>query len=313
MVSIAAPRRPDLVAAHLGRAGRRVPLLLLDSDIEENPATTARSPTASTAATPSTGCARSSCSASAASARCASTPGSPARPAPEVFHTNEGHAGFLGIERIREFTVAEGGPGSTSTPRWRSSRAGTVFTTHTPVPAGIDRFPRELIEQYFGGESSDARCPARPDPRARRRGLRGRRPQRLQHGRDGLPARPARQRRLPAARPRVARDVQRPVAGLRRGRGPDRLDHQRCARPDLGRPRDLRARRRAGRRRRRRRHRRAVAAGRQDPRRALWELKRALRERLVDDARGGSPSRGASAAPRRPSSAGSTPRSTPTC
>ena len=29
-------------------------------------------------------------------------------------------------------------------------RAGTVFTTHTPVPAGIDRFPRELMERYFG-------------------------------------------------------------------------------------------------------------------------------------------------------------------
>ena len=33
------------------------------------------------------------------------------------------------------------------------SRAGTVFTTHTPVPAGIDRFPRELMEQYFGASS----------------------------------------------------------------------------------------------------------------------------------------------------------------
>ena len=33
------------------------------------------------------------------------------------------------------------------------SRAGTVFTTHTPVPAGIDRFPRELVSQYFGGNS----------------------------------------------------------------------------------------------------------------------------------------------------------------
>ena len=45
--------------------------------------------------------------------------GSPAHPAPEVFHTNEGHAGFLGLERIRELTVAEGGPRSTSTPRSR--------------------------------------------------------------------------------------------------------------------------------------------------------------------------------------------------
>src|SRR6202044_1731567 len=33
------------------------------------------------------------------------------------------------------------------------SRAGTVFTTHTPVPAGIDRVPRELIERYFAAET----------------------------------------------------------------------------------------------------------------------------------------------------------------
>ena len=64
-------------------------------------------------------------------------------PAPEVFHTNEGHAGFLGLERIRELTVAEDGPRSTSTPRSRWAAPRTVFTTHTPVPAGIDRFPRD--------------------------------------------------------------------------------------------------------------------------------------------------------------------------
>jgi len=68
-------------------------------------------------------------------------------PAPEVFHTNEGHAGFLGLERIREH-VDEG----LSYDEAREQvRAGTVFTTHTPVPAGIDRFPRELIQRYFGG------------------------------------------------------------------------------------------------------------------------------------------------------------------
>ena len=73
---------------------------------------------------------------------------------PEVFHTNEGHAGFLGLERIRELTVAEGGPGLDFQTAVEVTRAGTVFTTHTPVPAGIDRFPRELIEQYFGGSQS---------------------------------------------------------------------------------------------------------------------------------------------------------------
>jgi starch phosphorylase len=69
-------------------------------------------------------------------------------PAPEVFHANEGHAGFQGIERIRELTEAH----SLSFPEaLQAVRAGTVFTTHTPVPAGIDRFPKALIERYFAG------------------------------------------------------------------------------------------------------------------------------------------------------------------
>ncbi|QWC84831.1 alpha-glucan family phosphorylase [Nocardioidaceae bacterium] len=70
-------------------------------------------------------------------------------PAPEVFHTNEGHAGFLGLERIRELTAGEGGPGLDFDTALEVNRAGTVFTTHTPVPAGIDRFPRDLVAQYF--------------------------------------------------------------------------------------------------------------------------------------------------------------------
>ncbi|MQA63994.1 MAG: alpha-glucan family phosphorylase [Actinophytocola sp.] len=68
-------------------------------------------------------------------------------PRPEVFHTNEGHAGFLGLERAREFIAdAE----LSFDEALSSVRAGTVFTTHTPVPAGIDRFPVEKIRRYFG-------------------------------------------------------------------------------------------------------------------------------------------------------------------
>ncbi|MEO7398819.1 MAG: alpha-glucan family phosphorylase, partial [Ilumatobacteraceae bacterium] len=65
---------------------------------------------------------------------------------PQVFHTNEGHAGFLALERIRELVAL----GLTFAEAVEATRAGGVFTTHTPVPAGIDRFPRELIEKYFG-------------------------------------------------------------------------------------------------------------------------------------------------------------------
>ena len=77
--------------------------------------------------------------------------------APEVFHMNEGHAGFLGIERIRELVQGDGGLDFDQA--LEACRAGTVFTTHTPVPAGIDRFPRELIAQYFGGENAEVGVP----------------------------------------------------------------------------------------------------------------------------------------------------------
>ncbi|MFD0207162.1 MULTISPECIES: alpha-glucan family phosphorylase [Saccharothrix] len=71
-------------------------------------------------------------------------------PAPEVFHTNEGHAGFLGLERIRELVTGEGLDFDQAL---AAVRAGTVFTTHTPVPAGIDRFPVDLVQHYFGAET----------------------------------------------------------------------------------------------------------------------------------------------------------------
>ena len=67
-------------------------------------------------------------------------------PAPEVFHMNEGHAGFLGTERIRELMTDSGLDFDTALAVVRSS---TVFTTHTPVPAGIDRFPIEMVRLYF--------------------------------------------------------------------------------------------------------------------------------------------------------------------
>ena len=71
-------------------------------------------------------------------------------PAPEVFHMNEGHAGFLGAERIRELIDA----GLDFDTALTVVRSSTVFTTHTPVPAGIDRFPVEMVKRYFGGPVS---------------------------------------------------------------------------------------------------------------------------------------------------------------
>ncbi|MFI1001540.1 glycosyltransferase family 1 protein [Streptomyces galbus] len=71
-------------------------------------------------------------------------------PAPEVFHTNEGHAGFLGLERIAELCDEQRLDFDSAL---EAVRAGTVFTTHTPVPAGIDRFDRELVAHHFGADA----------------------------------------------------------------------------------------------------------------------------------------------------------------
>ncbi|MBK9724547.1 MAG: alpha-glucan family phosphorylase [Actinomycetales bacterium] len=70
-------------------------------------------------------------------------------PNPDVYHTNEGHAGFLGVERISELVRDEG---LTFDEALEAVRASTVFTTHTPVPAGIDRFGADKIHLYFGGD-----------------------------------------------------------------------------------------------------------------------------------------------------------------
>jgi len=70
---------------------------------------------------------------------------------PQVFHTNEGHAGFLGFERIRALV----GGGLSFADALEAVRAASIFTTHTPVPAGIDRFPRPLLERYFSGWAAE--------------------------------------------------------------------------------------------------------------------------------------------------------------
>lgn len=65
--------------------------------------------------------------------------------APAVWHANEGHSAFLILERIREFVQA-GHPFEAAADLVRQS---TVFTTHTPVPAGHDVFPHHLMDRYF--------------------------------------------------------------------------------------------------------------------------------------------------------------------
>jgi glycogen phosphorylase len=64
---------------------------------------------------------------------------------PAVWHLNEGHAAFVILERIRELLEA----GHSLEQATETVRSTTVFTTHTPVPAGHDSFPIEWIEDQF--------------------------------------------------------------------------------------------------------------------------------------------------------------------
>jgi glycogen phosphorylase len=65
---------------------------------------------------------------------------------PTVCHMNEGHAAFMSVERIRHYIQNQGCD-------FRTARAATVhgnlFTTHTPVPAGFDNFPPDMLAKYM--------------------------------------------------------------------------------------------------------------------------------------------------------------------
>ncbi len=64
---------------------------------------------------------------------------------PAVWHMNEGHSAFLVLERVRELVKA----GNTFDEAAKLLRPSTAFTTHTPVPAGSDEFPLWLVDKYF--------------------------------------------------------------------------------------------------------------------------------------------------------------------
>jgi glycogen phosphorylase len=67
---------------------------------------------------------------------------------PTVCHMNEGHAAFCSLERVRTLIQEKKLDFATAA---EAVKAGTVFTTHTPVPAGNDVFQPNVIDQYFGG------------------------------------------------------------------------------------------------------------------------------------------------------------------
>ena len=152
-------------------------------------------------------------------------------PQPEVFHTNEGHAGFLGVERIREYlaqgrSVRRGGRADQGGHGLHHAHAGAG--RHRPVRPGADRgavrpgrrragLPIDQLlafgaETYAGGDAGVFNMAVM--------GMR------LAQRVNGVST---------AARRGQPGDVHRAVAGLRHLRGADRLDHQRRARAELGR------------------------------------------------------------------------------
>ena len=287
-IAIALPGGPPLVARIWVASVGRVPLLMLDTDVEGNPDALRRRHR------PALRRQQRAPAAPGAAARRRRRPraarllaGSPAHPAPEVFHTNEGHAGFLGLERIRELTVAEGGPKRRL--RHRARGGPRLHGVHHPH-AGARRH-RPLPARRWS--SSTSATPA-PPPACRSTGSSRSAPRTTRAATPTVFNMAVMGFRLAQRANGVSqlhgagqpRHVQRPVAGLRRGRGADRLDHQRRARADLGGPRGLRARRRA----------RAPTPTPTTPRRSgrrstrcpaadIWAVKRQLRERLVLDAR----------------------------
>jgi len=66
---------------------------------------------------------------------------------PTVYHMNEGHSAFLGLEWVRRLMEQHG---LSFYEAREAASAGLIFTTHTPVPAGHDYFPPSLMDRYFG-------------------------------------------------------------------------------------------------------------------------------------------------------------------
>ena len=75
---------------------------------------------------------------------------------PEVFHMNEGHSAFLAMERIRRKVVEKKLEFYSAL---QIVASANIFTTHTPVPAGNDSFPREMMRKYFGDFAKELGIP----------------------------------------------------------------------------------------------------------------------------------------------------------
>ena len=127
----------------------RIPLLLLDCDVEENDATErAVTDRLYGGASGSEHRLRQEIVLGIGGVRALEATGHSC----DVFHSNEGHAGFLGLERIRNLVMESD---LSFDEALEAVRASTIFTTHTPVPAGIDVYTTELMERYFSSYAKE--------------------------------------------------------------------------------------------------------------------------------------------------------------
>ena len=144
---------------------------------------------------------------------------------PTVWHINEGHAAFLILERMR--TLMHQGLDFASA--LEAVAVNTVFTTHTPVPAGHDHFSVQMMTHYFQHCCDELRLPGGAAAVA------GVEPGRFRiqhdHARRARLAFP--QWRVQDPRRRIGADTAKPVAADSAGRKSHHFDHQRRARADL--------------------------------------------------------------------------------
>ena len=156
---------------------------------------------------------------------------------PTVYHMNEGHSAFLALERMR---VLKREHQLNFEEALEAARASNIFTTHTPVPAGIDLFDPGLMYHYFNAYCSDIGIEfdqlmalGRRNPAQSRRAL--------LDGGIGAQDFVAPQCRQQAASRGVAGDVARHVAAIARLGSADQLGHQRRAPDQLAQRRPGRA------------------------------------------------------------------------
>ncbi len=143
---------------------------------------------------------------------------------PEVCHLNEGHAAFAVIERAREFMGESGQPFAMAL---EATRAGNLFTTHTPVPAGFDRFSPAQMERYLKFYAERLLGIGINDLMALGPQELGRFRRTIQHGLPGYSRQRCGQWRQPPARRGKPWHLPGPFSALAAIRGADRICHQR--------------------------------------------------------------------------------------